>query len=250
MMEMFSESHCHLRGANREAMEKAERAGVELILTAGIDMASSEEAVETADEFGIVKGSVGIHPWYADEYSPENLVKLRELAKRGEVVAISEIGLDFVGRMTHQWERSDEVIDPDIQRAALRGQIGLAKELGLPVLVHDRAPGEEVLDILGETGIVDVGAAIHGFTKGPGYAERAVGMGVYLSIGRGLVRGGNEELEEAIRRTPLEWLLTETDSGDPTGVLQVAERIAELKGATRDEVGLAATRNLKKLLKL
>jgi len=247
---MFSESHCHLRVVSEETMEKAERAGVELVLTAGIDMASSEAAVETAGRYGIVKGCVGIHPWYADEYSQENLGKLRELAEKGGVVAISEIGLDFAGRRTRQGERSTEVIDHDVQREALRGQIGLAKELGLPVLVHDRAPGEEVLDILGETGIVDVGAAIHGFTKGPGYAERAVGMGVYLSIGRGLVRGGNEELEEAIRRTPLEWLLTETDSGDPTGVLQVAERIAELKGATRDEVGLAATRNLKKLLKL
>ncbi len=163
---------------------------------------------------------------------------------------MSEIGLDFAGRMTREWVRSSEVIDPIIQRAAFRAQIGLAKEMGLPVLVHDRAHGEEVLDVLEETGIVEVGAAVHGFSKGSEYARRAVGMGVYLSIGRGLLRGENEELAEAIRRTPMEWILTETDSGDPTGVLSVAEKIAELKGMTMDEVGLAATSNLKKLLRL
>lgn len=249
-MDMFSESHCHIIGIDQEAMEKAEEAGVELVLTAGIDMASSQEAVKVAERFGIVKGCVGIHPWYADEYSPDNLEKLQELAGSSEVVAISEIGLDFVGRMTREWKRTSEVIDHDIQREALRAQIGLAKELGLPVLVHDRAPDEEVLDIIEETGIVEVGAAIHGFTKGLEYAKRAVDLGIYLSIGRALLRDENEELEEAIRQIPVEWLLTETDSGDPTGVLSVAEKIAELKGLTRDEVGLTATNNLKKLLRL
>ena len=249
-MNMFSESHCHIREVNEEAIERAEKAGVELVLTAGIDLASSEQALEVAGRFGVVKGCVGIHPWYADEYSPENLEKLQELAGRDEVVAMSEIGLDLAGRMTRERVRSSEVIDPDIQRAAFRDQIGLAKEMGLPVLVHDRAHGEEVLDILEETGIVEVGAAVHGFSKGPEYARRAVGMGVYLSIGRSLLRGENEELAEAIRRTPMEWILTETDSGDPTGVLSVAEKLAELKGMTMDEVGLAATSNLKKLLRL
>ncbi|MCW4035699.1 MAG: TatD family hydrolase [Candidatus Bathyarchaeota archaeon] len=247
---MFSESHSHIREVNEEAIERAKKAGVELVLTAGIDVASSEQALEVAGRFDVVKGCVGIHPWYADEYSPENLEKLQELAGMDEVVAISEIGLDFAGRMTRERVRSSEVIDPDIQRAAFRDQIGLAKEMGLPVLVHDRAHGEEVLDILEDTGMVEVGAAVHGFSKGPEYARRAVGMGIYLSIGRNLLRGENEELAEAIRRTPMEWILTETDSGDPTGVLSVAEKIAELKGMTVDEVGLAATGNLKKLLRL
>jgi TatD DNase family protein len=247
---LYSESHCHLRNVTEEGITDAKKAGIELILTAGIDMMSSEGAVKTARKFDIVKGCVGIHPWYADEHSPENLEKLKELAQKSSVVAISEIGLDFAGRRTRQGERSTEVIDPDLQRIALRAQIGLAKDLGLPVLVHDRAPDQEVLDILEDEGIIDVGAAIHGFTKGPEYAKRAVELGTYLSIGRGLLRGENKELEEAIRQTSVDWLLTETDSGDPTGVLTVTEKIASLKGLKRDEVGLAATKNLKKLLGL
>jgi len=75
-------------------------------------------------------------------------------------------------------------------------------------------------------------------------------MGVYLSLGRSAVRERNESLMEAIRQVPLDWILTETDSSDPTRVLEVAEKAAEVKGLTREEVGRAATRNLKKLLKL
>ena len=73
-------------------------------------------------------------------------------------------------------------------------------------------------------------------------------MGVYLSIGKRSIEAGSKDLMEAVRQTPLEWLLTETDSGEPIGVLVVAEKIAELKGLTRDEVGQTATRNLRTLI--
>ena len=249
-LDMYSESHCHLRSIGEEAVSKAEKAGVKLVLTAGIDILSSEEAVKTAGKFRIVKGCVGIHPWRADTYSDVALNLLGELAKDPEVVAISYIGLDYLGRRTPEWEFTEEYVDPEDQKNAMRGQIGLAKELGLPVLVHDRTPGEEVLDILDEEEIIEVGAAIHGFSKGPEYARRCVEMGVYLSIGKRSIEAGNEDLIEAIRQTPLEWLLTETDSGDPTGVIVVAEKIAELKGITTGQAGKAATDNLKRLIRL
>jgi len=249
-LDMYSESHCHLRSIGEEAVSKAEKAGVKLVLTAGIDVLSSEEAVKTAGKFRIVKGCVGIHPWRADTYSDVALNLLGELAKDPEVVAISEIGLDYVGRRTPEWEFTEEYVDPEVQKTAMRGQIGLAKELGLPVLVHDRTPGEEVLDILDEEGIIEVGAAIHGFSKGPEYARRCVEMGVYLSIGKRSIEARNEDLMEAIRQTPLEWLLTETDSGDPIGVIVVAEKIAELKSITTEQAGKAATDNLKRLIRL
>jgi TatD DNase family protein len=249
-LDMYSESHCHLRSISEEAVSKAEKAGVKLVLTAGIDVLSSEEAVKAAGKFRIVKGCVGIHPWRADTYSDVALNLLGELAKDPEVVAISEIGLDYVGRRTLEWEFTEEYVDPEVQKNAMRGQIGLAKELGLPVLVHDRTPGEEVLDILDEEEIIEVGAAIHGFSKGSEYARRCVEMGVYLSIGKRSIEAGNEDLMEAIHQTPLEWLLTETDSGDPTGVIVVAKKIAELKGITTEQAGKAATDNLKRLIRL
>jgi TatD DNase family protein len=193
---------------------------------------------------------VGIHPWRVDTFSPRAIEELRELCQDPEVVAISEIGLDYVGRRTAEWEFTEEYVDPDIQRRSMREQIALAIERRLPVLVHDRTPTEELLDILEETGILEIGAAIHGFSKGIDYARRCVEMGVYLSIGKRTIEGGEEQFLEAVRQTPLEWLLTETDSGDPAGVISVAERIAELKGVSREEVGRVTTENLKRLVRL
>jgi TatD DNase family protein len=118
------------------------------------------------------------------------------------------------------------------------------------VLVHDRTPTEEVLDILEEAGILEIGAAIHGFSKGPVYARRCVEMGVYLSIGKRTLEQGKAHFLEAVRRTPLSWLLTETDTGDPAGIIGVAERIAELKGVSREEVGRVTTENLMRLVRL
>jgi TatD DNase family protein len=178
------------------------------------------------------------------------MAELKELSLDREVVAISEIGLDYVGRRTATWESTEEYVDPDIQRRSMREQIALAIDRRLPVLVHDRTPTEEVLDILEETGILEIGAAIHGFSNGPDYAMRCVEMEVYLSIGKRTIEQGEQHLLEAIRQTPLEWLLTETDSGDPAGVISVAEKIAEIKGVSREEVGRVTTENLKRLVRL
>jgi len=211
---------------------------------------SSGQAVKTAREYGIVKACVGVHPWYADEYGEEAKSVLKKLAGDSEVVAISEIGLDYIGRMTKNWVYEDRTIDKAIQVTAFVEQLNLAKELELPVLMHDRAPGQELLDIIEAEGIGELGAAIHGFSKDPKYTGRCVDMGIYISIGRRQLEAKNEALVEAIEQTPLEWLLTETDSDEPMGILTVAEKIAELKGLTRDEVGQAATKNLKTLIRL
>lgn len=247
---MFSDCHCHLRDVSDETIKDAEENGFELLLNSGTDLKSSEKAVKTAKKYHIIKACVGIHPWNADQYNEEARKKLKELAANTEVIAISEIGLDYVGRRNSKREYVNEYIDPDIQRTAFREQLRLAKELGLPVLVHDRTPDNEVLDILEEEGIAEVGAAIHGFSKDLAYANRCINMGVYISIGKRPLERDNEAFIEAIKHTPLEWLLTETDSGNPAGVLTVTEKIAELKGFTSDEVGQATTKNLKKLIKL
>lgn len=253
---MFVETHGHLVGVRGEqnlddVIKRATEAGVVLILTAGIDVPSSTQAVEVARKYEPVKACVGIHPWYADEYNEEAHKKLRQLAGEEEVVAVSEIGLDFFGRMDHNWRRSEEYIDEEIQRKTLRGHLSLAKEMDLPVIVHDRAKGLETLEILKEEGVSEIGGAIHGFSRDLIYAEKCIDMGVYLSLsGRALSRPENEGLREAVREIPLEWLLTETDSGNPEGVVKAAELIGGLKGLTLEEVGRATTSNLKRLLKI
>ncbi len=247
---MYSESHCHLRDLTREDLDSAEKQGFTLLLTAGIDLPSSEQALEMANSHKIVKASLGVHPWYADEYSSGVGERFAELSEDPECVAISEIGLDFVGRMTHEWVREERYIDPKIQYETLDSQLGLARELSLPVLVHDRAPKMDILDILERSGNTNTGIAIHGFSKDLEYARRCVDHGIYLSVGLRTIQSADPVYLNAVEKTPLEYLLTETDSSKPEGVKTVCRLIADLKGLSMEDVGEVTTKNLMRLCEL
>lgn len=247
---MYSESHCHLGDITNESIRKAEKDGFSILLTSGIDLNSSLNAVETAEKFTIVKASVGVHPWYADDYNEIIETRFLELSKLDEVVAISEIGLDFMGRMTKEWVREDKYIEKPIQYNAFKSQLALASSLKLPAIVHDRAEGQEILDFIEKHGDLESGVAIHGFSKDSRYAERCVELGILLSIGKRTIETGEPEFIKAIKNTPMEYLLTETDSSNPEGVLRVCDLIGEIKGLTREQVGSAATKNLKRLCNL
>ncbi|MCK5671047.1 TatD family hydrolase [Candidatus Bathyarchaeota archaeon] len=247
---MYSESHCHLGDMSLGDIREAEKMGFKLLLTSGIDSSSSEQAITTARRHEIVKSCVGVHPWYADEYNDDVGERFRELVKDPECVAISEIGLDFIGRMTHEWVREDRFIDPKIQYASLDAQLGIARELKMPAIVHDRAPGHEMLEILIKSGNTDTGLAIHGFSKDIDYARKCVDHGILLSVGLRTLQVADPIFIKAVAETPIEYLLTETDSSKPEGVITCCELIGEVKGMPKEDVGAACTRNLKRLLGL
>jgi len=207
---MYSESHCHLGDITVGELKKAEKHGFKILLTTGIDVVSSEQAIKTAKLHKIVKACVGVHPWYADEYNGDVAEIFTELAVDPECLAISEIGLDFVGRMSHEWIREDKYIDPKIQYETLDAQLGLARELNLPVIIHDRAPNLEILDILENSGNINTGIAIHGFSKNLDYARRCIDNGIYLSIGLRTIQDADPTYTNAVKKTPIEYLLTET----------------------------------------
>jgi TatD DNase family protein len=244
---MYSESHCHLGEMTIEDLELAEKQGFKLLLTSGIDLPTSEQAITTSQRHPIAKACLGVHPWYADEYNSKIRERFTTLSQDDECVAISEIGLDFVGRMTHEWVREDRYIDPKIQYEALDSQLGLARELSLPVIVHDRAPGIEILEILEKSGNTNTGIAIHGFSKDLNYARRCVDNGIYLSVGLRTIQNADPSYTNAVKNTPLEYLLTETDSNKPEGVKTVCKLISELKDLSMVEVGKVTTENLIKL---
>ena len=247
---MYSESHCHLGDMTLEDMKKAEKMGFKLLLNSGIDLNSSIQAIELAKKHSIAKACIGVHPWYADEYNSDVRNRFIELAEDKDCVAISEIGLDFVGRMTHDWVREDIYIDPKIQYEALDEQLGLARELSLPAIIHDRAPKMEILEILEKSGNTNQGLAIHGFSKDLDYARRCVDNGIYLSVGLRTIENADPFYIKAIKETPLEYLLTETDSNKPEGVLTVCRLIAQIKDGSMEEIGKATTENLLRLCKI
>lgn len=231
----------------QETLEAAEKQGFKLLLTSGIDLPSSEQTLKTAQRSHIAKACVGVHPWYADEYTTVVGERFADLSDDPECVAISEIGLDFVGRMTHEWVREDRFIDPKIQYETFDAQLGLARELSLPVIVHDRAPKMEILEILEHSGNSNTGIAIHGFSKDIDYARRCVDNGFYLSVGLRTIQNAEAFFIKAVKDTPIEFLLTETDSSKPEGVKTLCRLIAELKGSSMEEVGKVTTENLMRL---
>ena len=250
---MYSESHGHLRNLAddviEQALARAAAQGVNTVLTAGIDLASSRQAIDLARRFTAIHACIGIHPWNADQYSDSALTELTAFAHDPHVVAISEIGLDYVGRMNRAWTFVPDYIDKDIQRTAFTAQLRLAKAVGLPVLVHDRTPDDEVLETLEREANVTTGVAIHGFTKDREYAQRCIRQGMYLSMGvRDVCTPEHTPLWDVIQSTPLTRLLIETDSPNPVDVISVAEKIAELKGLTPEDVGAATTQNLRTLI--
>jgi TatD DNase family protein len=249
---MFSETHCHLRRYVDEAVNRAKKAGLELILAVGTDVPSSKKAIETARKYKEVKACIGLDPWFADEFNRDMIREFENLARDREVVAMSEIGLDYVARRNREGEYVYEYIDKEIQREAFREHLRLAEKLSLPVIVHDRTPDQELLDMLIEEGNLKNGAAIHNPSNslwiGPEYVKKCISLGIYLSYGPKLE--GNPDYVIALKNTPLKWILTETDSNDPENIPNVAENIAKLKNKTIEEIGTMATDNLKKLIGL
>ncbi len=252
-MMLFSDSHCHLQNITPEArdrlMERVKEKKIDLLLNASFDIVSSEQAVQIAQKYPAVKACVGHHPYAADRYPENGFEKLKKLVAEPEVVAVSEVGLDYVGRRNSAGEYVYEYVDKRIQWQVFQDQLRLAKEADLPVFIHDRIPGQEMLDILEKMESVESGVAIHGFTKERAYAERCVDLGIFLSIGlRNILAEENKALKEIIKHVPLEWLLTETDSNHPDQVLQVVQKIAELRDLSVKEVGKITTQNLQRLI--
>jgi TatD DNase family protein len=210
------DSHCHLnvdqfRDDLDDVVTRAVAAGVHGILVPGIGLESCERALEIAARHPMVRVAVGIHPHEAEAFGDDAERRLREWAARPEVVAIGEIGLDFY----RDWSPFDA------QRRAYAAQLELARELDMPVVVHDRNAHEEVLEGLGRhPGLRGV---MHCFSGGPADAERAVEMGLHLSF-TGSLTYGKGKADRVLRRVPAERLLLETDAPYMTPVPHRGQR--------------------------
>jgi TatD DNase family protein len=232
-----------------EDVARAEEAGLSLMITMGLDEASTEIALKLAKRYRSIRLSLAVHPWYSDEFSAETRETFLRLAKNPEVVAIGETGLDYTGRMSRQWVREEKYVDKEIQRATFRAHLGLARELRLPVIIHDRAPGQEALDLLEQEGAMRTGAIIHGFAKDKAYALRCEKLGILLSLGLRTLQTPPPGFEEAVKHAPLRLLVTETDSNKPWDIVKACEIISRMKSLASEDVGSAATENLRRLIK-
>jgi TatD DNase family protein len=177
---------------------------------------------------------------------------LKTLAKDPKIMAIGEIGLDF------HYNHSPR----DIQIQVFKLQIGLARDLGLPIVIHDREAHQQTLDILDETHAWDLGGIIHCFSGHWQMARQVIKKGYYIAIGGPLTFSSAVKTKEVIREIPLDKLLIETDCpylapvpyrgkrNEPAYMVKVAEAIAEIKQIPLEEVARVTTENGRKAYRI
>ena len=174
--------------------------GVEKIVNIGVDLKSSENSVELADENEHIHAAVGFHPHDAQGLTEESFKRIAELAMHEKVVAIGEIGLDFCRDLS---PRED-------QRKAFREQIDLAKELELPIVVHVREAWEEALTILRETDAGKFGGVLHSFSGNSEQAKAAQDLGFYLGL-NGTLTYPKSRIQSVAQEVSLDSIVVETD---------------------------------------
>ncbi len=246
---MLFDTHAHYDDdrfdGDREALlARMPEKNVGLIVNPGCDLPSSRTAVALAEKFDFLYAAVGIHPENCGDFQPGMVDDLWELAKAPKVVAIGEIGLDYY------WAENPP---KDLQQEVLRRQLGLAEELNLPVIIHDRDAHADTLAIVRE--FPRVRGVVHCFAGSVEMARELLKMGWMLSFNGAATFKNAKKAPEVIAVVPLEKLMIETDApyltpvphrgerNDSSYVRFVAEKIAEIKDLPPEEVEKATWEN-------
>lgn len=249
------DSHAHLEArqfaADREAViARAVAAGVTRIVNAGASLPASEASIALAEAHETIYPAVGIHPHDAKTLTETTWEALQALARRSDVVAIGEIGLDFFYNLSAREQQVD----------AFRRQLALARALGKPVIIHDRDAHAETLAILRELG--PYRGVLHCFSGDVAMAEAVLDLGYHIGVAGPVTFRNARVLPDIVRRLPLDRLLLETDApylaphphrgkrNEPAYVRYVAERVAELRAMSLEELAEATTANAVVLFRL
>lgn len=246
---MFVDSHCHLnfpelRKQLPDILEAMDRNQVGHALVVSVNLPDWPELMEVVHSQPRLWASVGVHPDYEDTPDP-SVEELVRLSATDKVVAIGETGLDYY-RLTG---------DLEWQRERFRRHIRAAREVAKPLIIHTRSSSEDTLRLMREEGAAEAGGVMHCFTESWEVAQAALDLGFYISLS-GIVTFKNATtLHDVARRVPLDRLLIETDSpylapvpfrgktNDPSKVMHVAEKIADLRGIAVADVARATTEN-------
>jgi TatD DNase family protein len=252
---MLVDSHCHLDFPDfadelDQVVQRGRDNGVGLFLTINTHLTRFERVLAVAERFDDVYCTVGIHPHEAGTEPKAETERLLDLACHPKVVGFGETGLDYY------YDKSPR----ERQRDSFRAHIAAARIADLPVIVHTRDADADTLDILDEEmGKGAFPGLIHCFSSGPELAEKAVEMGLYISISGIVTFKKAEALQETVKTIPLDRLLVETDCpylapipfrgkrNEPAHVTYTAAKVAELKGISPAELAEATTANFRRL---
>jgi len=244
----YIDTHAHLNHPrfkrDRPAvLRRAADAGVGAIVIVGYDPPSSREAFDLAEQHEHLWATVGLHPHDAKDAGEAALTSLRNMAAHPKAIAVGETGLDYYRNLS----------PPDQQQQAFRRLIRLARDLGLPLIIHNREADEDTLRLLQEERADEIGGVFHCFSGDVDFARRVLDFGFLLGIDGPITyppqRGTKSELARVVEQVPLEALLIETDCpwlapqphrgkrNEPAYVVEVAREIGRLRGVPVERVG-------------
>ena len=252
---MFFDTHAHYDDDqfddDRETLlATLPQKGVSLVVDPGSNLASSKKALNIAELHDFIFAAVGIHPHDAKEWNENSEKELRLLANHKKTVAIGEIGLDY------HYDFSPR----DVQRDVFRRQLGLARSLKMPVIVHEREACEHCLSIIKD--FPDVLGVIHCFSGSLETAKIIVDMGWYISFTGAVTFKNARKAPEVAAWLPEDRLMIETDSpymapvpvrgtrNDSSNLTYIAEKIAALRGITSEEVARITMENGKRFFNI
>lgn len=256
MMKIF-DTHAHydneLYDEDRSGLlPELHRQGLERVVNIGVDMQGSQRTVELAEQYDFVYGAVGVHPDHVKDMSSEDIDLLRSLAKHEKICAIGEIGLDYY----------HDKAEREVQLKWFAAQANLARELGLPIVIHSRDAAADTVNLMKELHAEEIGGVVHCYSYSRELAREFLNMGYYFGVGGVITYRNGRKLKEVVDYLPMEQIVLETDSPYLTpepyrrtrnhsmNLELVVAQIAEIKGITRSQVAEITFANAKRLYRM
>jgi TatD DNase family protein len=251
------DTHAHLHFAEYAedravVLARAREAGVTRLVTVGTDVDASRAAVALASSEDGVWASAGIHPHDAADADEGAFAEIECLAGHPVVVAVGEIGLDFFRNLS----------PPEVQTRVFRRQLELAHRVGKPVLVHCRDAHEQVVNILADGRVGELGGIMHCFSGDVAIARQCLDLGLLISLAGPVTYRNARALPEVARFVPGDRLVVETDCpflppeghrgtrNEPAYLILTAARVAELRGEPLEQLAVRTTDNARALFRL
>ena len=226
--------------------------GIDTIVNIGASIETSKNTLELIDNYPFMYGAIGIHPTETKELTSKDILWLKEMSSHKKVVAIGEIGLDYY------WDEPSR----EIQKHWFIEQLHLAREVGLPVVIHSRDAAKDTMDIMKAEKAEEIGGVIHCYSYHVDMAKEYVSMGFYLGIGGVVTFNNGKKLKEVVEAIPIEHLVLETDCpylspeplrgkrNDPRNVKYIAQKIADVKGLSLEEAANITYGNVTRIYRM
>lgn len=254
---MIFESHAHYDDDafdedREELLLSLREKGIEYVINIGASIKTTENTIALTEKYPFIYGAAGVHPSDTDELDEEKMTWLKEQCTLPKIVAVGEIGLDYY------WDEPDR----KIQKKWFDRQLQLAREVNLPVIIHSRDAAKDTADMMKAVKAEEIGGVIHCFSYTKETAREFLNMDFSFGIGGVVTFNNARKLKEAVEYIPIEKILLETDSpylapnpyrgkrNSSLNIPLIAEKIAELKGITYDDVVNITSENAKRLFRI